>query len=119
MLRRSREVPLRRLANIIGIVAGLAVISPAWAEDPALGRTLVDTYCAACHAIERTGASPHLDAPPFRTLHERYDVRLLSEALVEGLVTGHPDMPEFAFDPIEAEAIVAYLEWLGAGEDRE
>ena len=55
------------------------------------------------------GASPHAEAPPFRTLHERYDVGDLEEALVEGLVSGHPDMPEFEFEPEQAEAIVAYL----------
>ena len=93
-------------------MAGLMATPAAGAEDEALGRTLVSTYCAACHAIERVGASPHVDAPPFRELHLRYDIEALSEALVEGIVTGHPDMPEFAFDPQEAEAIIAYLEWL-------
>jgi cytochrome c len=89
-----------------------ATMAPAAAQDEAAGRVLVSTYCAGCHAIERVGASPHPDAPPLRTLNERYDVELLSEALVEGLVSGHPDMPEFAFDPQEAAAIVDYLGWL-------
>jgi cytochrome c len=38
-------------------------------------------------------------APPFRTLHERYPVEDLVEPLAEGIVTGHPTMPEFRFDP--------------------
>jgi mono/diheme cytochrome c family protein len=82
------------------------------AQDEALGRSLVSTYCSVCHAIERGGDSPHPAAPPFRTLHERYDVDLLNEALVEGLVSGHPDMPEFAFDPYEASSIIAYIKSL-------
>ncbi|MEQ1901283.1 MAG: cytochrome c [Devosia sp.] len=76
------------------------------------GKVLVSAYCGGCHAIGREGESAHLQAPPFRQLHERYDVELLSEALVEGLVSGHPDMPEFEFDPDQAAAIVAYLKSL-------
>ena len=83
------------------------------ADDPvAAGRVLVETYCAACHNIETEGDSPHDQAPPFRTLHERYELEWLEEGLVEGLVSGHPDMPEFEFDPRQAQAIVAYLKSL-------
>lgn len=86
----------------------------ALAEDALVkeGQVLIDSYCADCHATGLAGDSKHPAAPPFRTLHERYEVEWLSEALVEGLVTGHEDMPEFEFDPIQAEAIVAYLQWL-------
>jgi cytochrome c len=97
--------------TMLTTMAGLAV-TPALAQDEALGRTLVSTYCGGCHAIERVGSSPYSGAPPFRDLHLRYDVETLSEALVEGLVSGHPDMPEFAFEPHEAAAIIAYLQWL-------
>ena len=76
------------------------------------GLAIVSLYCADCHAVERTGVSPHPEAPPFRDLHLRYDVEWLSEGLVEGLVSGHPDMPEFEFDPVQAEAIVVYLKSL-------
>lgn len=55
------------------------------------------------------------EAPPFRLLHERYDVELLEGALVEGLVTGHPAMPEFEFDPTQARAIIDYLTSLEDG----
>lgn len=78
----------------------------------ALGHSMVSFYCQDCHAIAEEDASTHAVAPPFRTLHERYDVELLSEALVEGLVTAHPDMPEFEFEPIQAEGIIAYLKSL-------
>src|SRR5262249_7203840 len=50
-----------------------------------------------CHAVGRTGASPHPAAPPFRTLSRKYKIEGLAEALAEGLSTGHPDMPEFVF----------------------
>ena len=94
------------------VMVWVLAASPAAAQEAAAGRVLVKTYCAGCHAIERTGSSPYPAAPPFRTLNEKYDVEGLSEALVEGLVSGHPDMPEYAFDPAEAAAIVAYLKSL-------
>ena len=77
-----------------------------------LGRQIAETYCQDCHAIGKTGKSRFAPAPRFRDLHTRYDVSLLSEALVEGLVTAHPEMPEFEFDPDQAEAIIAYLKTL-------
>jgi mono/diheme cytochrome c family protein len=76
------------------------------------GRALVTMYCADCHATAATGESPLAIAPRFRELHLRYDVEFLSEALVEGIVTAHPEMPQFEFDPDQAAAIVAYLKSL-------
>ena len=38
-----------------------------------------------------------------------YGANSLEEALGEGLVTGHADMPEFVFPPEQVGAIVAYL----------
>lgn len=89
--------------------APAAVVEAEQTAEVAAGRELVEGYCASCHNIETVGDSPHAEAPPFRTLHERYDVEWLSEGLVEGLVSGHPDMPEFEFDPQQAAAIVAFL----------
>lgn len=76
------------------------------------GRALVTMYCADCHATKAAGESPLAIAPRFRDLHLRYDVEFLSEALVEGIVTAHPEMPQFEFDPDQAAAIVAYLKTL-------
>jgi len=49
---------------------------------------------------------------PLRTLHERYPVESLQEALGEGIVTGHPDMPEFRFDAREVGDFIAFLKTL-------
>lgn len=107
---------VRRTYWVIAFVACGSL--PAIAQDIETGRTLLETYCADCHAIGADGSSPMAEAPPFRLLHERYDVELLEEALVEGLVTGHPYMPEFEFDPDQARAIIDYLTSLegGAGQ---
>jgi cytochrome c len=51
-------------------------------------------------------------APPFRTLHERYPVETLQESLAEGIVTGHPTMPEFQLDPGQVGDVIAYLKSL-------
>jgi mono/diheme cytochrome c family protein len=92
----------------------LAVLSSvASAQDPELlarGRAIVEEHCARCHAVGEAGESPLTAAPPFRTLGQRYPVSDLEEALAEGIVTAHPDMPEFAFAPEDVTAILTYLD---------
>lgn len=73
------------------------------------GEALLAKHCARCHAVGRTGASPHPSAQPFRTLARKYPIEGLAEALAEGIFVGHPDMPEFAFEADEVGAILAYL----------
>jgi cytochrome c len=91
-----------------GILATVA--RPAVADDQLKrGEALVQRDCARCHAVGKTGASTHKEAPPFRTLGKRYPIESLEEALAEGIVSGHPDMPEFQFDPDDVGAIIAYL----------
>jgi len=59
----------------------------------AAGNLLVDGNCSACHAIAGDDASVNADAPPFRDVVTRYPPEHLGEALAEGILTGHPDMP--------------------------
>ena len=83
---------------------------PASAQSPAdVGRALLRDNCARCHAIEKTGASPHPDAPAFRTLANNDDLDNLERSLRRGLQPGHPDMPAFKLSAEEAHAIAAYL----------
>ena len=76
------------------------------------GFVLLNNNCSRCHAIDKVSQSPLKIAPPFRTLHEHYPVENLEESLAEGIVTGHPTMPEFKFDPGEVHDIIAYLKTL-------
>lgn len=76
------------------------------------GLTFVLANCARCHAIGKVGESPLSVAPPFRTLHSRYPVESLQESLAEGIVTGHPTMPEFRLDPGQIRDVIAYLKTL-------
>ncbi len=80
----------------------------------AAGRQIAENLCAGCHAIGAEGESPHADAPPFRTLSERYPVRLLEEALAEGIAVGHEDMPEFQLEADQVEQLIQYLESIQA-----
>jgi len=79
------------------------------AEAIALGSRLAERNCGMCHAIGRRDLSPSPTAPPFRALNQRFDVEQLGEGLATGILTGHPAMPEFRFEPYEVVAIVRYL----------
>ncbi len=92
----------------------LLLVTPALAASPAeqRGKTFALTNCARCHSIDRVTQSPLRIAPPFRTLHLRYPVETLGEALAEGIVTGHPTMPEFQLDPDQIHDLLSYLKTL-------
>jgi len=76
------------------------------------GLTFARANCARCHSIDKVTASPLEAAPPFRELHKRYPVETLEEALGEGIVTGHPNMPKFRLDPGQIGDLMSYLKWL-------
>ncbi|MCB1527687.1 MAG: cytochrome c [Hyphomicrobiaceae bacterium] len=82
------------------------------------GRAIVKDKCARCHAIGMDDTSPHEQAPPFRDVVTRYPSENLAEALAEGIVSGHPDMPVFVFQPEEIEGFIAYLDSLSPPTDK-
>jgi cytochrome c len=101
------------------LILGMAVLFPlaiataqAGQGNAQLGFTFAREHCARCHAIQKSGKSPEKLAPPFRELHLRYPVDDLSEALGEGIRTGHPMMPEFRLDPDQVVDLIAYLKTL-------
>jgi cytochrome c len=100
---------------VLSFAAPLTVlVSSAFAQHTSAsarrGERLVSAHCAICHAIGRSGTSPHPVAPPFRTLFQRYPLESLVESLGEGLTSGHPDMPTFVFSPGDVGAILSYLQ---------
>lgn len=94
--------------------SGLTPVPAAEADAELLkmGEQLLEKNCQRCHAIRQDDKSTHLKAPPFRDVFKRYPAENIAEALAEGIVSGHPDMPEFVFEPGEINAIVAYLDSL-------
>jgi cytochrome c len=100
------------------ITVGVMAAAPVSTMEIERGRAYAQRHCATCHAIGRTGSSPYTPAPPFRTLHERYDVEALAEALAEGMIVGHGgarQMPQFVLSPAEIDDLLAFLKSLEAG----
>ena len=99
---------------LTALLASLPVLASAGAAAPAQdpvrhGRALVEEFCARCHAVGRTGRSPHADAPPLRSIGRSFDLDEFPRTLERGITSTHPDMPEFTFDADEVGAIIAYL----------
>ncbi len=96
-----------------GLIA-LLLATPALAGPTAAqrGKTFARANCARCHAIDRTSVSPLEIAPPLRTLHQRYPIETLGEALAEGIYTGHADMPAFELNPDQIHDLLSYLKTL-------
>ena len=90
------------IGRILGpLVFTFVMLTQAAAVSPEeqRGKTFALNNCARCHAIDKVSASPLKIAPPFRTLHLRYPIETIAEALAEGIYTGHPTMPAFQLDP--------------------
>lgn len=104
---RPRPVAIMLVAGALW--SGGAASGQQLNSNVARGEALLTKNCASCHAVGRSGASPHETAPAFRTLSQRYKIEALEEALAEGLSSGHPDMPEFAFETDDVGAIIDYL----------
>ena len=106
------------------ILTGLATLSlvlPARAEDVSLaaGRQLAISRCGGCHAVGRRGDSPNPRSPRFRNLGGRFPFDGLKEALMQGMIVGHPQMPIVHLTPVEAGDLVAYLQSLQSQREPE
>lgn len=98
-------------------LAGAAEATPpelSEADQIALGQALTARNCGMCHATGPTGVSASPQAPPFRQLNQHMDVDRLGEGLATGILTGHPAMPEFRFEPYEVISIIKYLKSIQA-----
>jgi mono/diheme cytochrome c family protein len=97
----------------LAILLLLGAASQAGAQDLAAGRKLAEENCARCHAIGlEPQQSTHPDAPPFRVIAGKGDVDNLQEALAEGIMVGHADMPEFQLEPQDIDNFLSYLKSL-------
>ncbi|SFH98891.1 hypothetical protein SAMN05216525_103213 [Bradyrhizobium sp. Gha] len=111
-MERDVRRPVRAIAGAMLAANLLLPSSPTVASSVEQGRRLALLYCAKCHSTDKVSLSPLKIAPPFRTLHERYPIEMLQEALAEGIVTGHPAMPEFRFEADQVGDFMAFLKTL-------
>jgi len=112
--RRQWEMSVELRAGLATVLTACCLatcMGPAFAQSSpvARGRSIAHKHCARCHAVEATGQSPMGLAPPFRDLSKRYPIEYLAEALAEGIVTGHPAMPRFSFEPRDIDALLTYI----------
>lgn len=86
--------------------------APASDEQAALiedGRAIAEANCSSCHAVGTEGESPNPKAPVFRSVLSRYNPDVLNTELIIGMQVAHKPMPAFQFEPVAADALVAYL----------
>jgi cytochrome c len=91
-----------------GSIPALAQLAPAAQR----GLTFVRVHCAQCHAIDMASESPLTIAPAFRTLHQKFPIESLERRLSEGIIAGHPTMPQFRLDADQVSDVIAYLKTL-------
>lgn len=109
----NKRNSIERAFSVSVAFGALAFATPCYAEPSAqAGKAFALANCSHCHSIDRSTQSPLAIAPPFRTLHNRYPVESLEEALGEGIVTGHPSMPEFKLDPGQVGDFISFLKSL-------
>ena len=106
---------LGRFLTAVLLVWAVDVARASDEADVERGRQLAQDNCARCHSVGPVGESPLEPAPPFRTFGDKWPPSHLAEALAEGIVVGHPDMPEFVFSEPEIDGLIAYLESLNPG----
>jgi mono/diheme cytochrome c family protein len=101
---------MKKICLALLIICAWSNASYALDREQHRGKALLETLCGRCHAVSRTGKSPNIDAPPFRTFGDDklYD-NDFGQRLQDGLTTIHPDMPTFRFSRRDAEAAVNYL----------
>ena len=107
-MKRPLDPPL--FAVLAALMTTTAAQAQNESQDPiAHGQGLAKEFCSECHAIGRTGSSPNEAAPPFRRLDQSIDLDEFIGRLRGGLVSGHPDMPEFKFNAADARAMRDYF----------
>ena len=110
-----RKYAVLRGSLIVVLSAPLVLIAAsAFAQSPAAqrGLTFVRTHCAQCHSIDKVSESPLAIAPPFRTLHQKFQIESLRRRLAEGIMATHPTMPQFRLDADQISDVLAYIETL-------
>ncbi len=93
----------------LAVLLGLALATPAAAQDAAAGRALAERWCAACHAVAPDSGDSDV-VPSFeRIARER---QLTEESLTVWLAEPHQSMPSLSLTRREIADLTAYFESL-------
>lgn len=105
---------MRPILLVPAMLLAIASVTPASADDMqiARGRMFARVNCSQCHAIGSQGDSPMAEAPPFRDLHQQYPIDDLARPLAEGILSGHPSMPQFRLYRDQVDDLIAYIKSL-------
>lgn len=107
---KSWKRNLLAMTSAIFIAGSIASVAQAQEKNLAAeGKAIAETLCGRCHAVGKSDVSKLPIAPPFRTFAAKWPVESLEEALAEGIITGHPDMPVFQFEPDQIAALIEHL----------
>jgi cytochrome c len=109
-----------RLTQILAVISSLLAINavaagaaaqqrPNERGDAVNGLKIAESHCSSCHAIGNAGKGRNPQAPPFREFSRHYPVTALDEAFAEGILVGHPEMPEFQLSPQQNRDLVEYI----------
>jgi mono/diheme cytochrome c family protein len=104
-----RALALALMSLTLAACAGPKPVVAAPTDPIAQGRRIAQINCASCHAIGPRGESRNPLSPPFRELSRNYPLTALEEAFAEGILVGHPDMPDFELSPKQIEDLLAYM----------
>ena len=94
------------------LIAGTAISGNLTERSPSeeRGYRVAARECATCHAIDATGDSPRMDAPPLREVRRRYNGASLAREFETIGRVGHYQMPAKAISRSDREDLIAYIE---------
>lgn len=98
---------MRFPVSVLIIVTAMSTASAQTQSPVRHGRAVVQELCARCHAIGKSGCSPNVRAPPFRTLGRSFDLDEFAQRLESDISPSHPD--DFKFGEQDARDVAAYL----------
>lgn len=110
MQQKARPHLLKILAISTCLFCAPASLGAEETSPAEKGRELAERLCAKCHATGHDGQSPMAEAPPLRTMAQKWPLESLEEAFAEGIVVGHPAMPEFTFAPDDIRNLLSYMD---------
>ncbi len=116
-IKTTLPIPTTLAAALLALTLSGSPANSQSYGDAAKGEVFVQQNCARCHATGLTDDSHMPEAPAFRTLHNRYPINSLAEAFAEGIVTGHPAMPQFELSVETISDMLAYMKSLSGPGD--